>query len=410
MINKFTFLFISIIVFFGCTGSSDNKIIIWTSLRPVERELLQNYLDKFQKRYPGYQFRQLFYAPEELRTNYIISALAGKGPAAIHCASDYIGPLSELQVIKSLETVFSEQFLANFIQDPFPANTFFRGHLFQIADRVGNHLCLIYNKDMINPPPQSVSELIKTGPSLVRDLDGDGQPDTYALAWNYTEPAFVAPFIGGYGGWIINEKYQPTLNSKPVRQAARLIYDLANKHKIIPRECDYETANALFLDRRTAMIINGPWSFGTYIKNDINIGLARIPMIDETGLWPSPTVFPMGYCLNINLEDQKLKIVGELIEYLTSPEVEMEFARQFNIIPSRKEIIKSPELLKNELFNQALDQMMVGKPMPVNTEMRWIWDAMRPAYQGIFTNQVSPEEAAEQMQELAEKLIAENRE
>ena len=158
------------------------------------------------------------------------------------------------------------------------------------------------------------------------------------------------------------------------------------------------------------MIINGPWSFGTYIKNDINIGLARIPMIDETGLWPSPTVFPMGYCLNINLEDQKLKILGELIEYLTSPEVEMDFAKQFNIIPSRKEIIKSPELLKNELFNQTLDQMMVGKPMPVNTEMRWIWDAMRPAYQGIFTNQVSPEEAAQQMQDLAEKLIAENRE
>jgi maltose-binding protein MalE len=54
--------------------------------------------------------------------------------------------------------------------------------------------------------------------------------------------------------------------------------------------------------------------------------------------------------------------------------------------------------------------MQVGKPMPVNTEMRWIWDAMRPAYQGIFTNQVSADEAAEQMQALAEKLIAENRE
>ena len=63
-----------------------------------------------------------------------------------------------------------------------------------------------------------------------------------------------------------------------------------------------------------------------------------------------------------------------------------------------------------ESREQALDQMMVGKPMPVNTEMRWIWDAMRPAYQGIFTNQVTPAQAAEQMQDLAEKLIAENRE
>ena len=118
----------------------------------------------------------------------------------------------------------------------------------------------------------------------------------------------------------------------------------------------------------------------------------------------------MGYCFNANLAGQKLAVVAKLIEFLTSPEIELEFARQFNIIPSRKEVINAPELAENELFIQALDQMMVGKPMPVNTEMRWIWDAMRPAYQGIFNNQVTPAQAAIQMQELAEKLIAENRE
>jgi arabinogalactan oligomer/maltooligosaccharide transport system permease protein len=410
MIKSCFLILISILVFSGCAGSGDDKIIIWTSLRPVERDLLQTYLDKFEERYPGYKFAQLFYAPEELRTNFIISALAGKGPALVHCASDYIGPLSELEVIKPLENVFTKEFLSRFIQQPFPANTTFNGHLYQIADRVGNHLCLIYNKDLIKSPPQSISELIKIGPDLVRDSDNDGRPDTYALAWNYTEPAFVAPFIGGFGGWIIDENFKPTLNTEPVRQAAQLIYDLANKYKIIPRECDYETANALFLDRRVAMIINGPWSFGTYIKNNIDIGLARIPKIDQTGLWPSPTVFPMGYCFNMNLTGEKLQVARELVEYLTAPEQELEFARQFNIIPSRQEVINAPELLSNELFIHALDQMMVGKPMPVNTEMRWIWDAMRPAYQGIFTNQVTPAEAAAQMQQLAEKLIAENRE
>jgi len=158
------------------------------------------------------------------------------------------------------------------------------------------------------------------------------------------------------------------------------------------------------------MIINGPWSWGTYIKSGLNIGLARIPKINETGLWPTPTVFPMGYCFNINLRGEQLSITNELVRYLTGPEIQLEFAQQFNIIPSRKELISDPRLTRNELFRQALDQMMVGRPMPVVTEMRWIWDAMRPAYQGIFTNQISPEDAAVQMQHLAEKLIAENRE
>ncbi len=393
----------------SCQKLTKEKFVIWTSLRPVERDLLQQKLKVFSTKYPNYEFIQLFYAPEELRTNFIISALAGKGPAMIHCASDFIGPLSELEVIKPLENHFTQAFLDSFITEPIKANTRFEGHLYQIADRVGNHLCLVYNKDLVPNPPETISELIDMGRELVKDTDGDGDPDTYALAWNYTEPAFVVPFIGGYGGWIIDENGNPTLNTPAVVNAAQLIYDLANKHEIIPKESDYETSNALFLDRRVAMIINGPWSWGTYIKNGIDIGLSRIPKIDQTGLWPTPTVFPMGYCFNVNLEGERMLVAKELVKYLTNTENELDFATQFNIIPSRKEAINNSKLQNNDLFRQALDQMRVGRPMPVMTEMRWIWDAMRPAYQGIFTNQVTPKEAARQMQKLADKLIAENR-
>ena len=401
---------LSISFILNCRSALENKVVIWTSLRPVERNYLQEKLDEFGKDYPNYQFTQLFYSPEEVRTNFIISALAGKGPDLIHCASDFIGPLAELQVIHPLEGLFEGAFLDSFIQKPVVANTYFQNHLYQIADRVGNHLCLVYNKTLVKNPPLSISELIALKDQLVKDTDGDGHPDTYALAWNYTEPAFAVPFIGGYGGWIVDENRNPTLDTEPVIKAAQLIYDLANKYKIIPRESDYETANALFIDRRVAMIINGPWSWGTYLKNKIDIGLARIPKIDETGLWPTPTVFPMGYCFNVNLSGERLKMTVSLVKYLTSPQIETEFAVKFNIIPSRIESLNDTSLTGNVLFQQALDQMMVGRPMPVFTEMRWIWDAMRPAYQGIFTNQISSRQAAIQMQELALKLIKENRE
>jgi maltose-binding protein MalE len=394
---------------FDCQSASRQKFIVWSSLRPIERELLQKKLNQFGKNYPDHEFVQLFYSPEELRTNFIISALAGKGPALIHGASDNIGPLSELSVISPMDNLFTEAFLDSFITEPFKANTYFDSHLYQIADRIGNHLCLVYNREMISQPPETMADLIRMGKKLVEDLDGDGAADRYALAWNYTEPFFAVPFIGGYGGWILDENNRPTLDNSAVVKAATFIYELANTHKIIPREADYETANALFIDRRVAMIINGPWSWATYINNDIDIGLARIPKINETGLWPSPIVSPLGYSINVNLKGQELKIATELIQYLTSSPIELEFANRFRIIPSRKDAILDEELHADELWRNALDQMMVGKPMPVITELRWIWDAMRPAYQGIFTNQITPEQAAKEMQRLAEKLIAENR-
>ncbi len=399
-----------ILLLLSCSPSGKGRIIIWSSLRPVERDLLQEKIDNFAKSYPEYEFDQLFYAPEELRTNFIVSSLAGKGPALIHGPSDFIGPLSELEVIKPLENIFEPAFLDSFILKPFPANTYFHGHLYQIADRVGNHLCLVYNKDIIPEPPLTMDELIRMGQNLVKDRDKDGESDSYALAWNYTEPFFAVPFIGGYGGWIMDSNGNPTLDTPAVIKAAQLIYDLANKYRIIPRESDYETANALFIDKRVAMIINGPWSWGTYLNRGINIGVARIPKIDETGLWPTPMVSPMGYLVNVNEEGERLQIISELIRYLTNTAVELDFSMKFGIIPSRKDALANPEIRKNELLVHSLDQMMVGRPMPVVTELRWIWDAMRPAYQGIFTNQITPEQAAGQMQKLAEKLISENRE
>jgi len=411
--------FFGVLVLLGlvlsCTSSqrSKHRIILWTTLRPVEREVIQQKLNEFSKRYPDYEFQQLYYQTEELRTNFIVSALGGKGPELIHVPSDFVGPLVELEVVQPLENLFSKQFQDSFLTEPFPANTWFRGHLYQIADRIGNHLCLVYNKNIVPTPPHTMAELIEMGKTISADNNGDGLPDRYTLTWNYVEPYFVIPFIGGFGGWVFDENMNPTLNTPAVVKAARFILELRNKYKIIPKEADYETANALFRDGRAAMIINGPWSWGTYIEDGIPIGLARIPKIDETGLWPTPLVSPLGYMINVNTTGEKLKIVVELIRYLTSDPVELEFARKFLLFPSRKSALQTafrdPMLRNNDLYHAAWDQMQVGRLMPVVTEMRWIWDAMRPAYQGIFSGTYTPEEAAREMQKLAEKLIRENR-
>ena len=379
-------------------------------MRPLGTKILQQKLEQFSRQYPGWEFRQLFYEPETARTNYIISAMGGSGPALFWGASDNIGPFVELEVIKQLDTLFDQSFLDEFITEPVPANTVFQGHLYQIADQVGNHLCLVYNKKIVANPPKTIHELREFGKKITQDLDHDGKPDRYALAWNYTEPFFAVPFIKGFGGQILDENNRPTLNSEATIKAAQLIYDLANKDRTIPIECDYEISNALFLDEYSAMIINGPWSWGTYLENGLDIGITRIPMIDETGLWTSPMVSPLGYSVNINLKGQKLKIALELIKFLTSKEVELEFTRAMGTIPSKKDAYSDSLVTQNEIIQSSIYQMEVGNLMPVVTELRWIWDAMRPSYQSIFTGQVTPAQAAKEMQNLAEKLIKENRE
>jgi len=388
-------------------GRDEKKVMIWHYRRPVERKLLSDVLQRFKtERYPDWRFEERFYEPEELRQYFIISALGGSGPALLLGPSDNVGPLVDLQVIKPIEPFVDQAYLESFLSEPFSANTWYRGHLYQVADQVGNHLCLIYNKNLVPNPPTTISELIALKDKL---LKGNDSTSRYVIAWNFTEPFFFVPFIGGYDGWIMDENNRPTLDTDATVKAAQLIFDLRNKYEVIPREADYEFANQLFKDGYAAMIINGPWSFSTYTELNMNIGITRIPKIDESGLWPTPMISPLGYSLNVNLQGEKLKVTVELLKYLTSPEIELEFTRLTGAIPSRKEAFDSEIVKNNEIIQSSIYQLEVGRPMPVVTELRWIWDAMRPSYQAIFTGQMTPKQAARAMQELAEKLIRENR-
>ena len=58
-------------------------------------------------------------------------------------------------------------------------------------------------------------------------------------------------------------------------------------------------------------------------------------------------------------------------------------------------------------LNDLQDQIVKGKPMPMATEMRAIWDTARN-YMGLATTKkMSPEEAVRKMQQNVEKKVSE---
>ncbi|MBN1466841.1 hypothetical protein JXA02_13890, partial [candidate division KSB1 bacterium] len=81
-----------------CSGKNPNSVVVWHSLRPVERQALRAALTEFAANHPGWEFSDLYYNPEEARTNFIISCLGGSGPALLRGANDNIGPMAELGV------------------------------------------------------------------------------------------------------------------------------------------------------------------------------------------------------------------------------------------------------------------------------------------------------------------------
>ena len=173
--------------------------------------------------------------------------------------SDQVGPLATMQFIKGLDNILDQNRLLEY--DP-RCIVSYRDSIYMIADRIGNHLALVYNTDLLPEPPQDTDELIRMGKEVTKDLNGDGVIDQWAIVWNFTEPFFFVPWLSGFGGWVFDEEGNPSLNTDAVVDAFRFVKALRDEYVIIPPDCDYNTADVMFKEGRAAMLINGPWSWG----------------------------------------------------------------------------------------------------------------------------------------------------
>lgn len=395
------FLFLS-----GCGGGEDGitEIVIWEQKDPVEQDVLNRQLAAYMESHPGVTVSTVHFETDLLHSQFQTATLAGGGPDLVYGPSDKIGPYSVMKLIMPLEDVFDAAFFSSYEKSSLAT---LDGHVYAVPDQIGNHLMLIYNKAMVKSEPKDTDEWIEMCRRLTVDDNGDGMPERYGVVFNSVEPFWLVPFLGGFGGRVMDEKYAPTLDTPEMAKALAFMADLRNKHRILPKECNYELSDTMFKKGQAAFIINGPWSLKAYIEAGMEIGVMAIPVITETGKYPAPMVSSKGYSINVNVKEEKLPLVRDLLVYLTSELVQKEITWELKILPAIASLYNDEELLADPILKGSMEQARRGQPMPSVPEMRAIWDAMRPFYQSVMGGKMDPAEAARDMQERAVKKILE---
>ena len=399
---------------FSCSGDSGGKLIVlWHQMTPAERAVLEGQLDAFRFKHPDITVRALYKETEELRSGFQAAALAGAGPELIYGPSDVLGSFQTMGIIQDMSPWFppseQEQFVPaalTFLPSPVDSS---RTELVQVGDRIGNHLALVINRDLLSETPLTSDEMIRMAVEQTVDEDGDGRNERYGLVWNFVEPFFVIPFLTGHGAWIFKEDggIEPDLDTPEAVAAYTMVLELQDRWKVIPANCDYETADALFKNGQAAMIINGDWSWGDYLSNPgFHAEVVPLPVISSTGLPMGPMVATKGYSLNLNSTPEESALAMELVQYLTSAEVQITFMGQLKTLPSRKSLLDLPMLREDPTLRASAEQMKRGRAMPVVAELRAIWDSMRPSYQALLGGSKTPAQAAHDMQEMALVSIA----
>lgn len=397
----------------GCGTVEQEKttITLWHQMVVAEREVLADKIAQFESLHPTIQVKALYKETEELRSGFQAAVLAGTGPELIYGPSDSLGAFDSMGIVGDMSDWFSQEELDEFIEQSLTwieqppdtaqlASSANAGRLVQVGDRVGNHLTLVYNRKLIPEPPGSTDQLVELAVGASRANSSDRAKQQYGLVWNFVEPFFLVPFLSGYGGWVFEENSStPSLDTPEVVEALRFVASLQQQHRVLPANCDYETADMLFKSGRAAMIINGDWSWSDYLSNpSIDAAIAPLPVVSETGLPMAPMVATKGYSLNVNAQGGHVEAAKLFTRFMTSMPVQREFMQRLKTLPSLKKLMSDPYLQSDPTLAASARQVQQSRPMPIIAEMRAVWDAMRPPYQSLLAGELTAQQAASKMQ------------
>ena len=313
-------------------------------------------------------------------------------PELLWTVNDHAGPFTAAGLIQPVEGLFDMSLYVPSVE--------LDGHTWAVPITSGNHLMLLYNKDLMAEPPATTDDLIKMGQELTTD-------DTYALVYNQTEPFWLAPWLGGFDGSVFaDDGVTPTLNTPEMIATLQFLYDIKYTTPIVPIESDYDGADTLFKEGKAAMIINGDWSLGGYQEAlGDKLGVAPIPKVSATGTWPAPYTSGTYFMIPKSLEGAKLTVVVDFIKFVTNEENQIKLIEERSVLPGLLTALDSDLITNDPILAGSAAQMSKGTPMPSVLEMRCNWDAMKPEMQAVLADTKTPEAAAEAMQSAADLCI-----
>lgn len=397
----------SILVIFGmfalaitaCTSKAevptgDITIQLWTQEGESDNayQYVVSLTDAFTAMYPNITFEVVQKDTETLREDFQTASLAGAAPDLLWTVSDHAGPFTTAGIIQPVDDYFDMSlYVPSVVMD---------GKTWGVPISSGNHLMLLYNKDLIAEAPKDTDEMIAKGQELTHD-------DQYGLVFNSTEPFFIAPWWGGFGESVFaDDGVTPTLNNEAMVNTLQFLYDLKFTYKITPDSMDYDTADTLFKEGKAAMLVNGDWSLGAYQEQfGDKLGVAPLPMVTATGKYPAPYTSGKYFMLPKDLSGDKLNAVISFVEFATNEENQLNQLSILSRLPGLKSVLSNEAISSDPILAGSSEAMSYGVPMPTVVEMRCIWDAIKPEQTLVFAGSETPADAAAAMQSAADACI-----
>ncbi len=370
---------------------------LWTQADEATNELpyLESLVEEYMEENDLVSIDVADMGTEDLREDFQTASIAGEAPELLWTVNDHAGPFTLARIIQPIDDIWEP------IGDNLVEPEVLDDQVYGIPITSGNHLMLMYNKQYMDEPPQDTDEFKQMAQDIA---DEHG---VHGFSYNATEPFWLVPWLGGFGGEVFAaDGVTPTLDTPEMVQTLEFLYEIQHEWDFMPAEPDADTTDSLFQEGEVAMIISGDWAIGSY-EDELgdDFGVARIPRVSETGEWPQPYTSGKYWMVANHVEGETREIIEDFIHWSLTEERQLELTQTVGALPAHVDVLDHPEITEDPILAGSASQLEVGTPMPSVPQMRANWDAMRVEMNLVLADDKDPAQAAADMQQGAEAAI-----
>ena len=391
-------------------GDPSASIEIYSQMDPAPGQLLDRQVTDFERLHKTIKVTVVRYDAAELQNRFQNAVSAGVGPEIVYAPAANLVPWSRMKLIQPIDTLMGSTFVEQFATSAVGSMSYL-GHVYAAPDMYGGHLMLLYNRKLATDsamsqatgfiwPPNNTDDLVKAAQHFT-----DQSKKHYGLVFSEMDPLWLAPWIGGFGGALLDTKNRPTLDSRAVVDALTYERQLAITSGLSPA-VDQSTAESLFKTGRAAFIIDGDWSLADYGRSlGSYLGIAPLPLVTKTARWATPYTVASGYSLSTHARGDKLRAAILFLRFITAARQDVNVA-MFGEIPANKAAAADPLVTDNPVLSLSSIAIKHGVPMPNAPQIAAVWDAIKGPLADVMDGKAGPAAAAAAMQAGAEQRIS----
>ncbi len=354
---------------------------------------LANLAAAFMAANPGVEIKLL---PKDAQTVRNTFADASDGVDLLWTTNEEIQQFAASDLLRAADFITATQFVS-----PALAGGTRDGALYGVPVETGNNLVMYYNKKLLKEPPKDTDALTRLGATLTKETLGQ-----YTLAYDTTNPFWLLPWLGGFkSGPLAEDGRTPTLDTRAMTETLTLLKTWQDKKVSLP-DADLPIADAVFMDGRAAMIINGDEALPTYLaKFGSDLGVTRLPQVSKQDN-PRPYTGGIYLALPAGAQGDKLTLAQAFSAFLTSKPIQVDMAKKFSRLPALQAAIQDAAITGDPILKGMSDQMLLGIAPPDSLVLTCVWEAIRPNQIAALKGALEIAAAAQAMQTSAENCIA----